>query len=125
MCDIQLAADVFPTEDKAKVVAAIGRFFPDAVVEGEDHLVGHSRSIEAVMEQLAKQKIRAAARKILLRGVDGNTTTFRLNKQVATVGKLSFSEETHPLGDIIVTIRSENIAGVISTIAPSFKEDAT
>ncbi len=125
MCDIQLSADVFPTEDRAKVVAAIGRFFPDAAVEGEDHLVGRSSSIETFAEQLARQKIRAAARKILLRGVDGNTTTFRLNKQVATIGKVSFSEETHPLGDILVTIRSEDIDGVISIIAPSFKEDVT
>jgi predicted RNA binding protein with dsRBD fold (UPF0201 family) len=125
MCDIQLVADVFPTEDRAKVVAAIVRFFPDAVAEGEDRLIGRSNSIETFAEQLARQKIRAAARKILLRGVDGDTTTFRLNKQVATVGKVSFSEEAHPLGDILVTIRSEDIAGLISAIAPSFKEDGT
>jgi predicted RNA binding protein with dsRBD fold (UPF0201 family) len=122
MCDIQLVAGVLPTEDRAKVAAAITRLFPDAVIEGEEHLVGHSNSIETFSDQLAKQKIRAAARKLLLRGVDGDTTRFRLNKQVATVGKVSFSEEDHPLGDIHVALRSDDLQGLIDTMAPSSKE---
>jgi predicted RNA binding protein with dsRBD fold (UPF0201 family) len=122
MCDIQLVAEVFPTEDRAKVVAAIARLFPDAVIEGEDRLVGHSHSVEAFSDQLARQKIRAAARRVLLRGIDGETASFRLNKQVATMGKVSFSEEDHPLGDIHVTIRSDDIQGLIAIIAPPLKE---
>jgi predicted RNA binding protein with dsRBD fold (UPF0201 family) len=125
MCYIQLVADVFPTEDRAKVAAAITRLFPDVVIEGEDHLVGRSNSVETFSDQLAKQKIRAAARKVLLRGIDGEKASFRLNKQVATTGKVSFSEEDHPLGDIHVTIRSDDLQGLIATIAPSFKEDGS
>ena len=122
MCDIRLVAYVFPTEDRAKVVAAITRLFPAVVIEGEDRLVGRSNSVEAFSDQLARQKIRAAARKVFLRGVDGETTSFRLNKQVATMGKVSFSEEDHPLGDIHVTLRSDDLQGLIATMAPSFKE---
>jgi predicted RNA binding protein with dsRBD fold (UPF0201 family) len=122
MCDIQLVADVFPTEDRAKVVAAITRLFPDVVIDGEDRVVGRSNSVETFSDQLARQKIRAAARKVFLRGTDGETASFKLNKQVATVGKVSFSEEDHPLGDIHVTIRSEYLQGLIDSMAPSFKE---
>ncbi|HUV61189.1 MAG TPA: RNA-binding domain-containing protein [Thermoplasmata archaeon] len=125
MCDIQLVADVFPTEDRAKVVAAITRLFPDVVIEGEDRLVGRSNSVETFSDQLAKQRIRAAARKVLLRGIEGETASFRLNKQVAAVGKVSFSEEDHPLGDIRVTIRSDDLQGLMATMAPSLKEDGS
>ncbi|MDH3364585.1 MAG: hypothetical protein OEM29_01050 [Thermoplasmata archaeon] len=121
MCDIQLAADVFPTEDRAKVAAAITRLFPDATIEGEGHIIGRSSSVDTFSEQLAKQKIRAAARKLLLRSVNESEVCFRLNKQVATVGKVSFSQENHPLGDIHIVIRSDDIHGLIDTIAPSFK----
>lgn len=99
------------------------RLFPDAVIEGDRRLVGRSRSVETFSERLAKQKIRAAARKILLRGASGSETRFRLNKQVATAGKVSFSEESHPLGDLHVVIRSQNLQGLIDAIAPVFQED--
>ena len=103
------------------MAAAILSLFPDAVIEGDEVLRASSSSLESFSEQLAKQRIRAAARKILMRGVEGSKTTFRLNKQVATTGKVSFSEEEHPLGDITVTIRSLNIQSVIDELAPSSK----
>ena len=121
MSEIQLSTRVSPTEDRAKVAAAILSLFPDAVIEGDEVLRASSSSLESFSEQLAKQRIRAAARKILTRGVEGSKTTFRLNKQVATTGKVSFSEEEHPLGDITVTIRSLNIQSVIDELAPSSK----
>ena len=54
-----------------------------------------------------------------MRGIEGSETSFRLNKQVATTGKVSFSEEDHPLGDISVIIRSPNIQAVVDEMAPS------
>lgn len=124
MCDIRLSAEVFPTEDRVKVAAAMNQLFPDAVIEGEERLVGHSTSVETFSEQLAKQRIRAAARRVLLRGAEESETRFRLNKQVATMGKVSFSEEGHPLGDLHVVIRSQNLQELIDSIAPAFKGGA-
>ena len=125
MCKILLSAKVFPTEDRAKIVAALVRLFPDVTIEGEETILGRSSSLDTFSEQLAKQRIRAAARKILLRGIEGSQTSFRLNKQVATMGKISFSEEDHPLGDIEVTIQSEDPMSVIDKMAPSMKEDGS
>ena len=113
---------MFPTEDRAKIVAALVRLFPDVTIEGEETILGRSSSLDTFSEQLAKQRIRAAARKILVRGTEGSQTCFRLNKQVATMGKISFSEEDHPLGDVEVIIRSEDPKSVIDKIAPSMKE---
>ena len=123
MCEIRLSAEVFPTEERGRIEAAILTLFPDAVIEGEGTITACSTSIDAFAEQLAKQRIRAAARKILLRGLEGSETRFRLNKQVATTGKVSFSEEDHPLGDIKVVVRSRDIHGLIDSLAPSLKED--
>ena len=118
MPDIRLVVRCFPTEDRARVERAITRLFPDAVVGGDDPIVAEAKSIEAFAEQLAKQRIRAAARKVLLRGMSDDKTFFRLNKQVAFVGKVSFSEEDHALGDMEVTVSDEDIASVIDELAP-------
>ena len=118
MPDIRLVVRCFPTEERARVARAITQLFPDAVIEGDDPLTAEAKSIEIFAEQLARQRIRAAARKVLLRGMSGNETCFRLNKQVASVGKVSFSEEDHALGDIEVTVSDEDIASVIDELAP-------
>ena len=123
MPDIRLAVRCFPTEDRMRVTSAITQLFPDAVIEGDDRLTASAKSIEAFSEQLARQRIRAAARRVLLRGMSEGRTVFRLNKQVAFVGKISFSEEDHALGDIEVTISDEDIVSVIDELAPRLQPE--
>lgn len=117
-----MSARCFPTEDRDRVVGALTAFMPDAVVDGQDPIVAESHNMDAFAEQLAKQRIRAAARKVLLRNMDGDEVRFRLNKQVATAGKISLSEEDHPLGDIEVAIQSSDIRAMIDRIAPSMRQ---
>jgi hypothetical protein len=59
---------------------------------------------------LSREHIRAAARAVLLAGIDRNTISFCLNKQAAYVGHVSFAEEVaeSPLGPIKVRIKSED-----------------
>ncbi len=95
--------------------------FPDADVAGDDPVVARSASVDAFGDALRRYRIRDAARAVMRRGRKGNSTSFLLNKQVAAVGKVSFSEEHHPLGDIEVTIVSENIDELIDAIAPNTK----
>jgi predicted RNA binding protein with dsRBD fold (UPF0201 family) len=120
--EIQLATRCFPTEDRDKVVASITKLFPDAIVTGEDPIVGLSHSIDQFADQLRKQRIRDAARAVLRRGTKGDETRFILNKQVASIGKVSFSEMHHPLGDIEVTIVSDEIEALIDSIAPDTRK---
>jgi hypothetical protein len=100
-------------------MGAITQLFPDAEIVGEETLTATSTSIELFGELLKRYRIRDAARKVMRRGIKGNSTSFRLNKQVAAIGKISFSEESHALGDIEVTIESEDIEAMIDSIAPN------
>ena len=119
MVEIRLSARCFPTENREKIVEAITRLFPDAEVNGDDPVIARSASADAFGDALRRYRIRDAARAVMRRGKKGNSTSFLLNKQVAAVGKVSFSEENHPLGDIEVTIISDSIDELIDTIAPN------
>jgi len=123
MLEVRLSAQLHPTEDKNKIAAAIRNIFPDAKLEGEHEFAGTASSLETFAELLKKQRIRDAARQTLRRGRTDNSTKFRLNKQVAFVGKVSFSEEIHPLGDIEVTIIADDLQQVIDRVAPNTREE--
>lgn len=117
--EVRLRARCHPTEDREKIVAAIKDIFPDARIEGDDPVFAFTGSVDNFGALLKQFRIRDAARGVLRRGLDGDSTKFSLNKQVAAVGKVSFSEEAHPLGDIEVEIVSDDIEALIDSIAPS------
>lgn len=118
MAEVKVTARCFPTEDRAKVVAAIVNIFPDFVPEGDDPVVGTARSTELFGEMLRRQRIRSAARAVMRRGLSDGYMSFTLNKQVATAGRISFSEEKHALGDLDVVISAEDIESLIDELAP-------
>jgi predicted RNA binding protein with dsRBD fold (UPF0201 family) len=119
MLEVRLSARCYATEDREKVLHAMANIFPDAEFTGDDLIVGKSSSVERLGELLKQYRIRDSARSVLRRGLRGNTTSFKLNKQVAAIGKVSFAEELHPLGDIEVTLASDNLEAVIDSIAQS------
>ena len=125
MVEIRLEARCFPTEELDKVVNAIRNVFPDAEVSGEDMLTGRASGLESLQELLKKQRIRSAARSMLLRGMTDGAVTFRLNKQVAFMGKVSFSAEPQPLGDIGVTILTEDPNAVVDLLTSRDEEAQT
>lgn len=111
-----------PTENHDKVMRSMLNIFPDLQIEeGDGELVGTSGSVDNLEELLRKQKIRSAARAVFRRSVEGDKLRFRLNKQVAFVGKVNFAESS-PLGDIEVTIEDDDIEGLIDRIAPRLQE---
>jgi len=118
MVEVRLDARCYKTENRERVVAAMRLLFPDVRVDGDDPIVGSSDSVDRFGELLRQQRIRDAARAVIRKGLSGNTTRFKLNKQVAAVGKISFSQESHPLGDIEVTITDPDIETLIDRIAP-------
>lgn len=112
-----------PTESVDKVMRSMLNIFPDLQIEqGDGELVGTTGSLENLKELLEKQKIRSAARKVMRASVEGNTLSFRLNKQVAFMGKVNFAEKS-PFGDIVVTVEDEDLEGLIDRLAPRFMED--
>ncbi|MEE9115747.1 MAG: RNA-binding domain-containing protein [Thermoplasmata archaeon] len=111
-----------PTENPDKVMRSMLNIFPDLQIEEVDEeLVGTSESVANLEELLRKQRIRSAARAVFRKCVEGDRLRFRLNKQVAFVGKVNFAESS-PLGDIEVTIEDDDIEGLIDRIAPRTPE---
>jgi predicted RNA binding protein with dsRBD fold (UPF0201 family) len=123
MLDIRLRARCYATEDRDAVIRAIRNLFPDAEVRGDSEIIATSGSADEFGELLKRYKIRDAARKVMRRGLRGDTTRFRLNKQVAAIGKISFSEEDHALGDIEVSMMADDIESIIDAIAPSTRAE--
>jgi len=123
MVEVMIRARCYPTEDRAKVARAIKNVFPDADIQGEDPVVARSNSLETFCDLLKRQRIRDAARAVLRRGLKRGSASFVLNKQVASVGKISFSEESHALGDIEVLVSTEDIQALIDSLIPEARRE--
>ena len=124
MCIVNLSirATVKPTEDADKIMLAILNIFPDSELEVVDKEIrGTASSIERFEELLRSQKIRDAARGVLLRSRSEDGLRLLLNKQVAFMGKVNFDSEG-PLGNIEVVIKHDDIEGLIDRIAPRTAE---
>ncbi len=116
---IIIETEVNPTEDVEKVKNAIRNLFPDANCEfSGDKLRCETESIENFATLLKEQRIRDAARGVLIKNLHGNRIVFFVSKQVATVGKISFSVGDVPLGDIKIEITGDSLPELIDHIAP-------
>jgi predicted RNA binding protein with dsRBD fold (UPF0201 family) len=105
---VTVATPVRPTEDAAKVEAALRRFFPDADVErAPDALRATAGGLEAFRARVWELRIIDTVRGQLLHGASGPALRFRLSKQAAAAGKVSFPPTPHPLGDLEVRVEVE------------------
>jgi len=115
---ICISAHVHPTENPSAIDQAVRSIFPDAVLSFEHFCIsGTASSLSRLAEIISSHRIRDSARAVLLRNVEGNSCRFHLSKQAATVGKVSFTDGESVLGDIGVTIESDNILSTIDSIA--------
>lgn len=117
---VTVEAPVRPSEDAEKVKHAMLNLFPDLDIQQSEHgLTGRTDNAGLFASHLKRQRIRDAARGMMMRGRRGeNFTQIWLNKQAAYVGKVSFSERESPLGDIRVTLEDDALELSINDIAP-------
>jgi len=124
---VTISALVYPTESAEKVEAAIKKLFPDAELKleqrsgFEDRLTGTtagSASLEKLHKLLRRQKILDTARSTFLKSKQDNVIEFKLNKQVAYIGKVNFVEEEIALGPIYIRIEAEDIDRLVDWLAP-------
>jgi len=126
--EVIVDVEVNPTEDVDKVKIAVQKVLGDInlqlIEEGEyRRLSGRAEGLEALTKfynLLRRELILDAARTVLLRGIQGNSIVFYLNKQVAYVGHISFSQPygESPLGPIRVEIRCDNPRSLIDWLTP-------
>ncbi len=117
--EIFVSSSVKPTERVDRVVSAIENIFPGLIMDiRSDRIEAYDglESLRMIHELLRRQKILDAARSEMLRGLDGEATSFRLNKQAALMGFVSFPAEEEPLGSIHVRITGGE--RVIDWLAP-------
>jgi len=124
---VQVETEIYPTEDEEAVKAAVNNIISGANITIKPAQKGSTLYAEAKGQQsliqfrklLRQDRIRDAARKLLFRAIRGETICFYLNKQVASAGHISFSEETaeSPLGPIKVTITTENPRELVERLA--------
>ncbi len=89
------------------------------ILEGKDQ-----SSLERFRMILQRDRIRAAARSVLRRSVEGDRIVFYLNKQAAHAGHVSFSapEGESPLGPIQVIVETKNPDQLIDWLAGQREE---
>ncbi|MGC9514557.1 RNA-binding domain-containing protein [Methanocrinis sp.] len=119
MIELSLSAAVRPTESPEKVARALMNLFPEtelSVGEGRIEGRGGRESLSTFRRLLREQRILDTARSVMLQGKVGDAFQFRLNKQAATVSKISFPPEEEPLGSIHVQIRGPET--LIDVLAP-------
>jgi predicted RNA binding protein with dsRBD fold (UPF0201 family) len=116
---ISISCPVFPSEDPERVRQAVLNIFPDAVFDTEgDIITSGSAGTEHFGSRIRMQRILDTARSVMIKGMRGNRTSFRLNKQAAYAGKISFIEGKAVLGTIDVSIEAEDLEAFIELLAP-------
>ncbi len=121
--EIFLSAKINPSEDVEKIREALTNISPLSYSIERGLLRGYSEDRKALLnifEKIrSKQSIRAV-RRLLLRGIDDNSSTVLLNREAAYVGSVAFCEtaiET-PLGPLMLVVKAENIMEFIDWLAP-------
>ncbi len=129
MVKIRVEVEVRPTEDLEKVRKALLNVFEPGEIKvierskGYKLIVGESRSYRSLVkihELIRRERIMDAARSILRKGVIGNMLVFKVNKQAALQGRLSFveSDSESPMGAITFIVETSNPYEVIDWLAP-------
>jgi predicted RNA binding protein with dsRBD fold (UPF0201 family) len=126
--NVEVEADVNPTENEDKVKFAVENMFNNLnwkvkPLKEKSLLIAIGKGMDSLTKLhnlLHREKIRDATRSVLYNGLKGKDIVFYLNKQVAYVGHISFSNPVgeSPLGPIKVKIECDSPRELIDWLAP-------
>jgi len=108
--EVTVNSSVQPTERMEKVVYAIENIFSGLIMDILDDRIEAYDGPDSLLtfhRLLREQKILDTARSVMLTGRVGNAVQFRLNKQAAFMGLVSFPPDEEPLGSIHVQITGD------------------
>ena len=108
--EVTVHSSVQPTERMEKVVYAIENIFSGLIMDILDDRIEAYDGPDSLLtfhRLLREQKILDTARSVMLTGRVGNAVQFRLNKQAAFMGLVSFPPDEEPLGSIHVQITGD------------------
>ena len=125
-------SDILPTEDESKVERAVRNIFPLIEIHLDENngkrIKAYAKGLKILSELhnlLKRNRIRAAARSIMMRSISASSITVALNKQAAYAGHVSFTTDPNesPLGPIILTIQSPNPQEVIDWLVKPKRQE--
>lgn len=108
---VLVSAPLHPTERPELVREALARLFPEAELREEPgRVAGEGGDLRPLRRRVWELRIIDTFRGKFLHGVaaDGRSVRFRLSKQAALQGKVSFPPGAHVLGDLEVEVRLED-----------------
>ncbi|SNQ62171.1 RNA-binding domain-containing protein [Candidatus Methanoperedens nitratireducens] len=123
---VKVFALVHPTEVREKVETAIMNLIPVKLLLqdfGVPGLYGEGDmgSLRKLHQLLREHCILDTARQVFMNGIEVNTIQFKLNKQVAYVGKVNFPAGEESLGSIHIEISAgnkEDLMTIIDWLSP-------
>ena len=120
MAKVTVSCPVYPSEDSEKVRAALTLLFPTGQFELSDGKMSGEADLDNFSVLIRRQRILDTARSMMIKGKGryGTKTRFSLNKQVATVGKVSFVDYRTALGTIEVAVEDDELDALIDRVAP-------
>jgi uncharacterized protein len=121
-----LRGGISPSEDRGKVLAAARSIFGECsyqVEERDDAVVLHSSEIgclQKIHDQLRDRRVRNAARRLLLKSLEGTEMRILFNRQAAFVGVIAVvsTGEESPLGPLVLELKTEKPVELIDWLAP-------
>lgn len=118
MAVVKISCPYKPSEDKEKVREAILNIFPNAELEDTGRGFDGTADLDMFSRLIRKQKILDSTRSVMFKGIREGKIMIHLNKQVASVGKISFAEPRAILGTLKVIIETDDPETLIDTVAP-------
>ncbi len=118
MVNATISCSIYPSEDPSKVRDAVLKLFPSIEIGESDGAIKGVANLDNFSKLIRKQEILDSTRMMMHKGMHNHEIVLHLNKQVATVGKVSFAEPSSILGTIKVSIIDEDPENVIDYIAP-------
>ncbi len=120
--DVEITAPVYETEVADRVAAAIREIFPTAEpTRRHGEMTATVHSMEHFSELLHRQEILDTARSVFFDQLQGEDFSFRVQKQPATQGVVTFSvDESVELGviSVHVHVHDPDVEAFIDYVAP-------
>ena len=122
---LTLKATISPSEDEEKVISALKEIGGDeqaalSIGPGSAKLTTtNGKALVRLRDQLRDRRIRSAARRQMITGRSGHSTSLMLNRQAAAAGVVALcgSEEESALGPIYLIIESSDLEKIIDMLS--------